>query len=287
MSSKRYLFFRNSSVKDGKAVILEPDATLDWVKDAVSRKFAMTVARIFTLSGQEVRTIEELLSLDEDSQLYVSAGEGYQGGRAGKGAISKAEATVVSICVVGPAQSGKGALASCFGRGVYDRKESSLEAMYTVTLEVEGRDFCVNVLDSSGLEENLSRSSSVLACQGYVLTFDIENRHTFSDLLSIHHDIVEARRKRAQKTPGSPPPSSTDTSAPFVIVGLHFESQFKRVVSESEAMLLAYTLNESNYVEACLETKHNVQLPFLMIIRRLYFPNTVTLNQQNQCCTIL
>ena len=73
----RVTVYRNGSISDGKAVVIDPTDDLELFKHKIVAKLAMQVKRIFTSNGGEIDALDELCANDV---LYASSGEDYKQG---------------------------------------------------------------------------------------------------------------------------------------------------------------------------------------------------------------
>ncbi|ESO97655.1 hypothetical protein LOTGIDRAFT_104078 [Lottia gigantea] len=106
---------------------------------------------------------------------------------------------VTKIVVMGRAGVGKSALVVRYltKRFIWEY-DPTLESTYKHTTNIDEEQVYMEILDTAGQEENISRESYVKWADGFILVYSITDKQSFDDVLQIKQYLDDVKRTNTQ-----------------------------------------------------------------------------------------
>lgn len=160
------------------------------------------------------------------------------------------------ICVFGSGGVGKSCLTMQFVQGIFmHRYDPTIEDVYKKTVEIDGKQFSLEILDTAGTEEfSAMRDLYVKNGQGFILVYSITSQATFNDLEEFYERILRIKDVGHQNL------------LPLVLVGNKIDLEDERVVGRQAGQELARRWR-CTFLEASAKSQANVNEIFFEIVR--------------------
>ncbi|KAF2673001.1 ras-domain-containing protein [Microthyrium microscopicum] len=162
-----------------------------------------------------------------------------------------------NIVVLGSGGVGKSCLTAQFVQNIWiESYDPTIEDSYRKTLEVDGRQVVLEILDTAGTEQ-FSISSPELYMktgQGFLLVFSITSLSSLTELHELRDQIL--RIKDA-------------TSVPLVLVGNKSDLEDDRAVSRARAFQVSQSWGRVPYYETSARRRANVDEVFRDLCRQI------------------
>eukprot|EP01121_Diplochlamys_sp_Union-15-3_P014508 TRINITY_DN4627_c0_g1_i1.p1 TRINITY_DN4627_c0_g1~~TRINITY_DN4627_c0_g1_i1.p1 ORF type:complete len:187 (+),score=22.84 TRINITY_DN4627_c0_g1_i1:119-679(+) len=157
-----------------------------------------------------------------------------------------------TIVVIGSGAVGKSALSIQFVQGKYVNDHISIEDSYYKTIEVDGKQYALEILDMAGTEQYTSiRDEYMKKAHGFVLVYTITSTPTFNYLSEMIDKIFEFKGTK---------------SVPMVIVGNKCDLSDRRSVTIEQGEDLARKFN-APFLETSAKENINVERIFYDLIK--------------------
>ncbi|CAF1506330.1 unnamed protein product [Adineta ricciae] len=162
------------------------------------------------------------------------------------------------ICVFGSGGVGKSCLTMQFVQGVFlEKYDPTIEDVYKKTLECDGKQYDLEILDTAGSEEFSSmRDLYVSNGHGFVLVYSITSQATFNEVERYYERIISIKDVGKDGLP------------PIVLVGNKCDSEKDRIVSRETGQNLARKW-KCSFLETSAKTKLNVAEVFYDLVRQI------------------
>jgi len=168
---------------------------------------------------------------------------------------------------------GKSALTVQYTSGTFLKKyDPTIEETYTKPIEVDDRNFMLEILDTAGTEQFTEmRDIYIKEGDGIMLVFSLVSESTFLGISKIHEQIAKVK----------------GDEIPLLLVGNKSDLE-PRMVKTEDAQNLANQLTKGAYMEASAKTNHNVTEVFLELVRRVAakIPKVDTRKPDRRGCVI-
>ncbi|CAF0858800.1 unnamed protein product [Adineta steineri] len=173
------------------------------------------------------------------------------------------------ICIFGSGGVGKSCLVIQFVQGVFTPKyDPTIEDVYTKTLEIDEKQYSLEILDTAGSDEFSSmRDLYVNSGHGFVLVYSITSQATFNDVQRHYSRIIDIKDIDTHGRPA------------IVLVGNKCDSENERVVSRETGQELARKWNCA-FLETSAKDRTNVSEVFYDLVRQIARKNQTSRSSQ-------
>ncbi|KYQ90818.1 Ras GTPase [Tieghemostelium lacteum] len=160
------------------------------------------------------------------------------------------------VAVMGAGSVGKSALTVQFTQGIFvDKYDPTVEDTYQKTLELDGDQVTVEVLDTAGSEVLVAmRELYMKSAEGFILVYSIIVKSTFYEIQDIVEQLFRVK---------------DEDEVPIVLVGNKIDLDSHREVSTQDGKQLAASYPNCDFYEASSKERINVDNVFFSIIRRI------------------
>lgn len=161
-----------------------------------------------------------------------------------------------NIVVLGAGGVGKSCLTAQFVRNIWiEAYDPTIEDSYRKTIEVDGRQCMLEILDTAGTEQfTAMREIYMKTGQGFLLVYSITSPRTLNELSELRDQIL--RIKEAE-------------SVPLVIVGNKSDLEEDRAVPRSRAIQLSQSWGRVPFYESSARKRQNVDEVFMDLCRQI------------------
>jgi Ras-related protein Rap-1A len=162
------------------------------------------------------------------------------------------------LCVFGSGGVGKSCLTMQFVQGIFMPKyDPTIEDVYKKTVEIDGRQYSLEILDTAGTEEfSAMRDLYVKNGHGFVLVYSITSQATFNDLDEFYDRIIRIKDTEIHGQP------------PLVLVGNKTDLEDERVVGRQVGQELARRW-KCTFLETSAKSQLNVNEIFFDLVRQI------------------
>eukprot|EP00051_Salpingoeca_urceolata_P003523 m.58416 g.58416 ORF g.58416 m.58416 type:complete len:185 (-) comp12864_c1_seq3:254-808(-) len=158
---------------------------------------------------------------------------------------------VRKVAIMGYPAVGKSSLAYQFVEGRFEEEYvTTIENRLTAKIDLQGREFELQLFDTLGLTELPNFSDEYLTMDGFIITFSVTSRKSFQVMEEIYHKLKDA---------------FADAALPLVIVGNKTDMGTQRAVLKDEAEEFAQQAG-ATYIEASAKDNVNVRQAFHHVI---------------------
>ncbi|TID23344.1 Ras GTPase [Venturia nashicola] len=133
--------------------------------------------------------------------------------------------------------------------------DPTIEDTYHKTLEVDGRQVLLEVLDTAGTEQfTAMRELYMKSGQGFLLVFSITSLSSLQELIELRDEIIRIK---------------DDPLIPIVLVGNKCDLEEDRAVSRARAFSVSQSWGNAPYYETSARRKANVDESFRDLCRQI------------------
>ncbi|TLD36028.1 Ras GTPase [Venturia nashicola] len=133
--------------------------------------------------------------------------------------------------------------------------DPTIEDTYHKTLEVDGRQVLLEVLDTAGTEQfTAMRELYMKTGQGFLLVFSITSLSSLQELIELRDEIIRIK---------------DDPLIPIVLVGNKCDLEEDRAVSRARAFSVSQSWGNAPYYETSARRKANVDESFRDLCRQI------------------
>ncbi|QDS69584.1 Ras- protein rsr1 [Venturia effusa] len=161
-----------------------------------------------------------------------------------------------NIVVLGSGGVGKSCLTAQFVQNVWiESYDPTIEDSYRKTLEVDGRQVVLEILDTAGTEQfTAMRELYMKTGQGFLLVFSITSLSSLHELAELRDQIIRIK---------------DDPSIPIVLVGNKCDLEEDRAVSRARAFSVSQSWGNAPYYETSARRRANVDECFRDLCRQI------------------
>jgi small GTP-binding protein len=180
--------------------------------------------------------------------------------------IENNKTEVFRIVMLGSGCVGKSSLTLQFIKGnFYEKFDPSCEEYYSKKVEVDGKEYLLEILDTAGPEEySAIRDKFMRTGHGFVLAYSITDPSSFQDIEVIHEQLLK---------------SVDSDSVPTVLIGNKCDLENDRAVTIEEGQKLSKTFGECKFYETSAKERINVEESFYSLIRLINSRNDIEENK--------
>lgn len=228
-------------------------------KEAGKRLGIKNVKRIFLESGAEITNLDEMQA---NSILFISQGEPFYKDSA-KGSGGSGGAKKVSIAVLGSGGVGKSALTlRCVRDYFASNWDPTIEDAYRKNMEVDGRKYLVEILDTAGQDDFESlRPSWMTDKDGYIFVYSMDDEKSLNELqpfFELHEQMNQGK------------------FIPIILAANKKDivdaDPKKLAIPKEQGMALAEKVGNCAYVETSAFSGENVNEIFVELVRTIKKP---------------
>ncbi|OCK85637.1 ras-domain-containing protein [Lepidopterella palustris CBS 459.81] len=160
------------------------------------------------------------------------------------------------IVVLGSGGVGKSCLTAQFVQNVWiESYDPTIEDSYRKTIEVEGRQVVLEILDTAGTEQfTAMRELYMKTGQGFLLVFSITSMTSLHELAELRDQIIRIK---------------DDMKVPIVLVGNKSDLEEDRAVSRARAFAVSQSWGSCPYYETSARRRANVDEVFKDLCRQM------------------
>jgi len=179
----------------------------------------------------------------------------------------------LKLVVMGAGSVGKSAITLMFiHKRFVDTYDPTIEDNYRHQVEVDGRSYILEILDTAGTEQFAQlRNLYVKNGMGFILVFSLISRSSFAEISELREQIV-----RVKET----------TEVPVVVVGNKSDLEENRQVTRKEAETLCRNI-QCEYLETSAKLDLNVTAIFHSLVRTIAAQMPNSNRKSRKVCTLL
>merc|ERR1711977_157788 len=168
-----------------------------------------------------------------------------------------------NIVVLGSGGVGKSCLTAQFVQNIWiESYDPTIEDSYRKTLEVDGRQIVLEILDTAGTEQfTAMRELYMKTGQGFLLVFSITSQSSLAELSELRDQIIRIK---------------DDENVPIVIVGNKSDLEEDHVVTRSRAFAVSQSWGNAPYYETSARRRANVDEVFVDLCRQIIRKDNTT-----------
>lgn len=161
----------------------------------------------------------------------------------------------IRLVILGGGGVGKSALVVQFMQNHFiDFYDPTIEDSYRKQVEIDGKFYLLDVLDTSGQEEySAMRDQYMRTGEGFILAYSIINRQSFNEIIELRDRIIMNKEGK---------------DIPIVLCGNKIDLYYKRQVLYSEGVDLARNFG-CPYYETSAKTCMNVNNLWFTVVREI------------------
>ncbi|CAF0933496.1 unnamed protein product [Adineta ricciae] len=162
------------------------------------------------------------------------------------------------LCVFGSGGVGKSCLTMQFVQRIFmPRYDPTIEDVYKKTVEIDGQQYSLEILDTAGTEEfSAMRDLYVKNSHGFILVYSITSQATFNDLTDFYERIIRIKDTEINGTP------------PMVLVANKSDLEDERAVGRQAGQELARRW-KCTFLETSAKNLLNVNEIFFDLVRQI------------------
>ncbi|OQO06104.1 hypothetical protein B0A48_08692 [Cryoendolithus antarcticus] len=162
-----------------------------------------------------------------------------------------------NIAVLGSGGVGKSALTAQFVQGIFiERYDPTIEDTYRKTIDVDGRQVMLEIMDTAGTEQFTSiREMYMRYAQGFLLVFSITSPSSLAELAELREQIVHMKQH--------------EPNIPIVLVGNKADLEDDRRVTRARAFQVSQQWGNIPYYETSARRRLNVNEVFVDVCRQI------------------
>jgi small GTP-binding protein len=249
-----FTIYRNQlKPKDGKPITFDKNSQFSSLLTLCSQKLGIKAVRVFKAGGNE---IDNIGSIDNDDNLYISEGENYIESDGIKiQRSSELGLAQYKLVILGPASVGKSAITLQYTKGQFVPDYlPTIEDEYTQKLEIDNQLSEVSILDTAGEEEYIAcRTAWIKGKDGFVLAFSVDRDDCKKDLDGLFNSIKMIHDNK---------------EVPIVLVANKIDMVEKRKVSSDTVAKWAQEYNIP-YYETSAKNNKNITETFTHLVREI------------------
>ncbi|KIW04496.1 uncharacterized protein PV09_04253 [Verruconis gallopava] len=161
-----------------------------------------------------------------------------------------------NIVVLGSGGVGKSCLTAQFVQNIWiESYDPTIEDSYRKTLDVDGRQIVLEILDTAGTEQfTAMRELYMKTGQGFLLVFSITSLSSLQELTELREQIIRIK---------------DDPNVPIVLVGNKCDLEEDRAVSRARAFAVSQSWGNAPYYETSARRRANVDECFRDLSRQI------------------